>query len=312
MSEFACPTCGADTRVSRTFKTSNMIRRTRTCVNATERHSFETWETAASADYLVERRSGRIEPFDQRNALEQSIRLATAGKIQGERATALARAVMARLDMKPMTPVSTEEIGLAVIDELADRTPPGALRFATIFLSARGIVASPEELLEWLEGRYPSSSEPAPLSGRPSGVVKRPRGDHAGVWIEDFEIRKLWRGILICTHGLVPETEASSRTDWTPDIFVGAIVAAVLERLHGQQLVTSGQMSGVVLEVLRAVSRFGFMRYSIVAKRYERKKYFVEELRALIEYPSPKFDLDEYFDRGVAIADEVAKLRAPR
>jgi hypothetical protein len=49
------------------------------------------------------------------------------------------------------------------------------------------------------------------------------------------------------------------------------------------------------------------MRYSIVAKSYERKDYFFEELRGLVQYPSTPIILDDFYEAGKAIAEEVAR-----
>ncbi len=146
-------------------------------------------ETARSEDLQVRRSDGRIEPFNREEALERSIALASARAIGEKAVSAVADGVVRRLDLRPRQPRSTEEIGFAVLQELLRANQLAALRYATIFLSSRGIATDPATLLSWMTSNLPGRPTPAVVDERPLFVVKRTGSRHQQG--EDFMLGKL-------------------------------------------------------------------------------------------------------------------------
>ena len=62
---------------------------------------------------------------------------------------------------------------------------------------------------------------------------------------------------------------------------------------HGRWTGGLSQLSAAALRALRSTCPLGFMRYSIVAKGYEMREAFVDDLRGLILFPSGALDLVE-------------------
>jgi len=129
-----CPHCGADRdRVvdSRPVDGSRAIRRRRQCLNCGDR--FTTMERLIEEFPLwVRKRSGLREPFDK----EKIIRgVAAAVKNRGVSIEAIDElASRVELEMRSIgNEVSSEKIGLAVLDELRALDDVGWVRFASVY-----------------------------------------------------------------------------------------------------------------------------------------------------------------------------------
>lgn len=308
MSDYRCPICGGDTKVTRTTVIGGTTaRRQRLCADG---HRFETSETPLTPDWLVRRSDDRIEPFDRRHRLERSIRKAGSGILTDRHVATVADAVVTRLDPQPRTPVSTEDIGNAVLLELRTTSVTSALRYATIFLSKRGQIHDAADLAEWIRETIGPARRTRIEPDRPLEVVKRRRaGDQADLR-EDFQLVKLWAGLEAATAGLGFQGDSYDPVTYSHSL--GAIAAAVLDDVRGQPIVTSGQLSAAALRVLRSVSPLGYLRFSIVAKGYSGTQAFLDECDGLTEVPGAPIDLSDYADQGAALAKEVAAWRQRR
>jgi transcriptional regulator NrdR family protein len=106
---------------------------------------------------------------------------------------------------------------------------------------------------------------------RPRLVIKR-NGDLA-----DFRTDKFGPGIQ---RALLGRPDARLRAS--------GVAQWVLWGLAGQSQVTTAQLGVGVLDALRRVDDIAYLRWCIVFKRIESVAAFVEEVRGLIENPSPK------------------------
>lgn len=301
MADYVCPYCSSQTKVARTYKSESAIRRIRECYNHEEAHKFETVENAVTEDLLVRRSNGIIEPFNRKGALERSIKLSAAGTLGDTQASAVADKVMARIGARPLVPIDTARLGEVTLDVLQVTSITAALRYATIFLSSRRLVQTPGDLAQWISERVRAPQAVAHAQSRPVRVVKNPRPNHSGAWGEEFILEKLWYGIATSLTGL----EWSAPEDWTIEDFIGALVAAIIEDVRGQPLVTSGQLSAASLRVLRAACPLAFIRYAVVAKKYSTRDAFMGDCEGLDQFPSPSIDLVPFLQPGRDLAKEI-------
>lgn len=128
-----CPACRtADTRVvdSRSADEGSAIRRRRSCPACG--HRFTTFERVEEVALVVVKTSGDCEPFD-RSKIERGLAAASKGRpIDEARFAELALEVedAARLEGSQ---VSTEWVGLAVLERLRALDHVAALRFASVY-----------------------------------------------------------------------------------------------------------------------------------------------------------------------------------
>lgn len=128
-----CPSCGDDdTKVvdSRAIEEGTVIRRRRLCGDCNGR--FTTFERCEVVPLQVVKRSGEKEPFDRAKIVRG---LASASKglsIEAEVFEDLVDSVedAARLEGRDLT---SEWVGLAVLERLSDIDPVACLRFASVY-----------------------------------------------------------------------------------------------------------------------------------------------------------------------------------
>jgi transcriptional repressor NrdR len=128
-----CPRCtNAESRVvdSRPGHEGGAIRRRRECERCG--HRFNTWERVDGTEIVVVKRDGRREPWD-REKIRQGLRIACRKRpvpVNGiER-------VVERVEvrMAGRAEVGSEDIGRAVLDELARLDEVAWVRFASVYL----------------------------------------------------------------------------------------------------------------------------------------------------------------------------------
>ena len=128
-----CPSCGAtDDKVvdSREVELGAAVRRRRECAGCGQR--FTTFERLGEAAVFVEKRSGQREAFD-REKVVAGLRAACKNRpVEDAAIESLASAVeeMARREGNEVT---SERLGLAVLDGLRDLDEVAYLRFASVY-----------------------------------------------------------------------------------------------------------------------------------------------------------------------------------
>jgi transcriptional repressor NrdR len=128
-----CPSCARDDDKvvdSRANDDGSAIRRRRECLACG--HRFTTFERCEEVPLLVLKRSGDRVPFDG-SKVEAGIRAAAKGRpIDDAQAAALAREVADSLRLLGVD-VTSEEVGLAVLDRLRDVDEVAYVRFASVY-----------------------------------------------------------------------------------------------------------------------------------------------------------------------------------
>ena len=128
-----CPACSNDDDKvvdSRANDDATAIRRRRECLVCGAR--FTTFERYEHVPLLVAKRSGDRVPFD-RGKVEAGIRAAAKGRpIADQRVGELARAVEDTL-RSVGTEVTSEQVGLAVLEQLRDVDQVTYVRFASVY-----------------------------------------------------------------------------------------------------------------------------------------------------------------------------------
>jgi transcriptional repressor NrdR len=128
-----CPACAAvDDKVidSRTTDDGSAIRRRRECLACGRR--FTTFERYEEAVLMVVKRSGDRVPFD-RTKIQTGIELAAKGRpLDDEQLSVLTDQIEDAL--RVLGPeVSSEQVGLAVLDRLREVDQVAYLRFASVY-----------------------------------------------------------------------------------------------------------------------------------------------------------------------------------
>ena len=128
-----CPSCAQDDDKvvdSRANDDGSSIRRRRECLACG--HRFTTFERHEEVPLLVLKRSGDRVPFD-RTKVESGIRAAAKGRpIDDVQAEQLARQVEESLRLLGVD-VTSEEVGLAVLDRLREVDEVAYVRFASVY-----------------------------------------------------------------------------------------------------------------------------------------------------------------------------------
>jgi transcriptional repressor NrdR len=128
-----CPTCLADdTKVvdSRLAEDGAAVRRRRQCVSCS--HRFTTFERVDEVPLLVVKADGRHEPFD-RTKVAAGIVAATKGRhLEPSAIERMAEVVEDSLRLVG-GPVTSAQIGLAVLEQLRTVDEVAYLRFASVY-----------------------------------------------------------------------------------------------------------------------------------------------------------------------------------
>ena len=152
-----CPYCRAnDDKVvdSRLADDGAAIRRRRECLHCGRR--FSTLERALDVSLTVRKRSGSIEPFDQEK-LAAGIARAASGRIEPAAVDTLVAELAESLRARGAE-VSSEEVGVAVLERLRELDPIAYLRFASVYKGFEDLAdfeREVDELQRDLAGRDP-------------------------------------------------------------------------------------------------------------------------------------------------------------
>jgi transcriptional repressor NrdR len=128
-----CPTCTSlDDKVvdSRVADDGAAIRRRRECLSCGRR--FTTFERLEEAAFMVVKRSGHREPFERAKVVA-GIRAATKNRpVSDEQMETLAAEIEEELRLVG-TEVTTEQVGLAVLERLRNVDEVAYVRFASVY-----------------------------------------------------------------------------------------------------------------------------------------------------------------------------------
>jgi transcriptional repressor NrdR len=129
-----CPYCGSeDTQVkdSRPAEDYTSIRRRRICPDCGGR--FTTFERVQLRELMVTKKTGRKVPFD-RNKLVRSFQIALRKRpIDADRIERAVSGIVRRLESSGETEISSEEIGLQVLEALKTLDDVAFVRYASVY-----------------------------------------------------------------------------------------------------------------------------------------------------------------------------------
>jgi transcriptional repressor NrdR len=129
-----CPVCASlDDKVidSRTADDGSAIRRRRECLACGGR--FTTFERLEEAPLVVVKRSGEREPFDRSKLVAGVLAAAKGRPVSIDQLEGLAGEVEEGLRLEGGGDVSSERVGLAVLDRLRILDEVAYLRFASVY-----------------------------------------------------------------------------------------------------------------------------------------------------------------------------------
>jgi len=129
-----CPYCGSeDTQVkdSRPAEDGAAIRRRRICPDCGGR--FTTFERVQLRELMVVKKTGRKAPFD-RDKLLKSFEIALRKRpVDRDRIERAVSGIVRRLESSGETEISSEEIGLQVLEALKALDDVGFVRYASVY-----------------------------------------------------------------------------------------------------------------------------------------------------------------------------------
>ncbi len=135
-----CPQCSSlDDKVvdSRSSEEGSAIRRRRECLGCGAR--FTTYERLEEVPFVVVKRSGQREPFDRSKVIAGVTAAAKNRPVTSEDMELLAGDVEEELRLRGHE-ISSQEIGLAILDRLRPVDEVTYLRFASVYKGFSGAV----------------------------------------------------------------------------------------------------------------------------------------------------------------------------
>ena len=129
-----CPYCGSeDTQVkdSRPAEDATSIRRRRICPDCGGR--FTTFERVQLRELMIVKKTGRKAPFD-RNKLVRSFQIALRKRpVDPDRIERAVSGIVRRLESSGESEISSEEIGLQVLESLKSLDDVAFVRYASVY-----------------------------------------------------------------------------------------------------------------------------------------------------------------------------------
>jgi transcriptional repressor NrdR len=124
--------------VSETRVTADGLRRRRTCAVCKRR--FTTYERVGAPSLKVQKRDGRLEPFDQDKLLTSLERVAAHRGVRTEDLRRIARDIEATLVDSSRKSVAWSDVVQLALDRLANVDPIAARRFAANYADDSGAI----------------------------------------------------------------------------------------------------------------------------------------------------------------------------
>jgi len=270
-----CPRCGSIERQSvkeTRLAPDGRINRRRQCPDC--RYAYLTTEQLSPTALRVRKSDGSLVAF-KREAVRRSVERATVGGVSHDELVALTDRIVERVyRLGEEGPISTADVGAAVLAELQDLDPASHVRFALVQEGRRDRGddrAGWDDVVQfrrWLLQAYPDLAGHA-VNGRLERVRKRSGRS------EPYRRRKLTASVEAAAEGR-DAAEGVER--------LAASVADDVERMIGDQpLVTSGQLSAEVMRSLRKRDHIAYLRYASLAKRFSDPHDYDAEARMLRE-----------------------------
>ncbi len=129
-----CPNCGhTESKVidSRSAKDGSTIKRRRECLSCGTR--FTTFERREDLPVMVQKRSGRIEPFDRSKLLRSLVTATVKRNIPLATLQELVDTIENDIRYKYRDPVPSQELGNEVLIRLAKLDKVAYIRFASVY-----------------------------------------------------------------------------------------------------------------------------------------------------------------------------------
>lgn len=141
-----CPGCGfTESKVIDSRPTDNYsIRRRRECLNCKRR--FTTYEIIDVVPLVVQKKDGREELFDRNKILTGLIKSCYKRPVTGEQLNALVSEVETELLNSLRNKVTTEEIGVMVMERLKKLDEVSYVRFASVYREFKDVDTFLQEL----------------------------------------------------------------------------------------------------------------------------------------------------------------------
>ena len=293
-----CPKCHSEKHV--VLQTRDLVRRSRQCKDCG--HRFMTQEALDTANLMVKKRDGRVVGFS-RKRLGESIQKASVNKLPQTEVADLVSQVVEELfaadqlffdksvQEKWTEPrrITTREIGDAVMRVLDSNPTYRAtrMRFGLLFGRSNGAFTDAATFLAWLE--RDQQLRPVTLPSTPERVVKR-----SGL-VEDFRPQNLYDSIKFATRERPVDEEQEPGARRINEELIRTLYRLILERVRGQQIVTSAQLATAATWVLLASKdkeleklmtsgdrQLAYLRVISSAKRFTRAEDFQAEAMLLV------------------------------
>lgn len=142
-----CPKCGCDeSKVvdSRPSENNDAIRRRRECIQCGCR--FTTYERREDMPLMVIKRDGRKETFERSKLMSGLLRATVKRNVHIDDLEALISAIESELRDRGITEISSEDLGMMVLQRLVDVDKVAYVRFASVYRDFKDLDEFNEEL----------------------------------------------------------------------------------------------------------------------------------------------------------------------
>ena len=142
-----CPKCGCDeSKVvdSRPSENNDAIRRRRECIRCGCR--FTTYERREDMPLMVVKRDGRKETFDRSKLMRGLLTATVKRNVHIDQLESLISTIESELRDKGITEVSSEDLGMMVLQHLVDVDKVAYVRFASVYRDFKDLYEFNDEL----------------------------------------------------------------------------------------------------------------------------------------------------------------------
>lgn len=142
-----CPKCGCEeSKVvdSRPSENNDAIRRRRECIRCGCR--FTTYERREDTPLMVVKRDGRKETFERSKIMRGLLAATVKRNVHIDVLEALISGIESELRDKGITEISSEELGMMVLQRLVDIDKVAYVRFASVYRDFKDLDEFNEEL----------------------------------------------------------------------------------------------------------------------------------------------------------------------
>jgi transcriptional repressor NrdR len=294
-----CPACHSEKHM--VLQTRDLVRRSRQCKDCG--HRFMTSEGLDTAYLMVKKRDGRVVSFS-RKRLAESIEKAAVNKLPQSEITDLVSHVVEELfaanqlsfdksgqnEWVEPERITTHDIGDAVMRVLDSNPSYRAtrMRYGLLFGRSHGTFTDAGTFLVWLE--QDQKLRPIKLPPTPERVVKR------GGRTQDFRSQNLYDSIKFSVRKRPVDEDQEPGARSTNEELIRTLYRLILERVRGQQVVTSAQLATATTWVLLASKdeeleklmtpgdrQLAYLRVVSSAKRFTRAEDFQAEAMLLVD-----------------------------